>query len=86
MADEPLLDSAFVSGLDRDNPHGQSVFASATDRSSAAAATPTAPPTCNDHWRAPRHDVPTSVDVNHVCERQLGHDGPCHCSCGKDRW
>ena len=40
---------------------------------------------CGRWWRAPRIDVPTSVDVNHVCMVAHRHDGPCLCSCGASR-
>lgn len=38
--------------------------------------------TCNFEWRGPRHDVPTSAFVAHVCCRDKDHIEDHLCSCG----
>jgi hypothetical protein len=40
---------------------------------------------CCATWRGARYEVPSSVQVTHVCDRPEGHEGPCHCYCGADR-
>jgi hypothetical protein len=38
--------------------------------------------TCNIPWRAPRVELPESVDVNHICNEERGHRSEHRCSCG----
>lgn len=41
-------------------------------------------PVCAHRWLAPRHDVPDSLHVNHVCLRPLNHEGIHACVCGAE--
>lgn len=43
---------------------------------------------CLFDWYAPRHDVPDSVNVNHMCELCAGHNPSSYhrCVCGAEAY